>query len=91
MFDRLRATAFIAPLALLLAAPAGAQTPAPTAKPVIGKPNPAAVNCKKLGGTSQTTVNKRGEEYSWCKLPDGKVCEEWALLQDKICIEPKTR
>lgn len=93
MFARLRLAALIAPLALL-AAPAVGQTPAapapkPAAKPVIGKPNPAAVNCAKRGGVSEITVNKRGDEYGWCKLPDGKVCEEWALLQDKVCIERK--
>lgn len=89
MFDRLRATAFVAPFVLMLAAPAAAQAPAPAAQPVVAKPNPAAVNCRKLGGTSEITVNKRGQEWGWCKLPDGKVCEEWALLQDKICIEQK--
>lgn len=91
MFDRLRATAFVTPIILMLAVPAGAQTPAPAAKPVVEKPNPAAKNCSKLGGTSQITVSKRGQEWGWCKLPDGKVCEEWALLQDKICIEQKTK
>lgn len=95
MFQRLRAVALIAPFALLAGTPSLAQTPPvqtpppAAAKPVIGKPNPAAVNCKKLGGVSEITVNKRGDEYGWCKLPSGKVCEEWALLQDKACIERK--
>ena len=75
-------------------AQSGAQSapqPVAAAKPLIGKPNPAAVNCRKLGGTSEITVNKRGDEYGWCKLPTGKICEEWALLQDKACIEQKGR
>lgn len=96
MLDHFRAGARIALLSLMLAAPAAAQTPAPTspppaAKPLIGKANPAAVNCAKRGGTSEITVNKRGDEYGWCKLPNGKVCEEWALYRDKACVERKDR
>jgi uncharacterized protein len=42
--------------------------------------NPASVACVSAGGK---LISKRTpqNEYGMCKLPTGKVCEEWALFR----------
>ncbi len=42
--------------------------------------NPASDNCKKLGGTLEIKDEMAGQ-VGYCTLPNGKVCEEWALLR----------
>lgn len=49
--------------------------------PTIGMANPASVNCAKLGGTASIQKDTNGGEYSNCKLPNGTICEEWALFR----------
>lgn len=49
--------------------------------------NPASVNCSRLGGVHEVRENPAGEA-GYCRLPDGKVCEEWALFRDGSCTEP---
>jgi putative hemolysin len=39
--------------------------------------NPASTNCVDKGGTLTITPDQTG----MCKLPNGKVCEEWALFR----------
>ncbi|MGJ7901246.1 putative hemolysin [Lysobacter sp. 1R34A] len=56
--------------------------------PKIGMPNPASVHCKDLGGTLEIRTGKDGGQFGVCTLPDGKVCEEWALFRDKKCVTP---
>jgi putative hemolysin len=45
--------------------------------------NPAYENCIKLSGTSETRTDAQGNETGYCHLPDGRVCEEWALFDGK--------
>lgn len=66
----------------LLAACAQATSEAPAQ--AVGMANPASVHCGKLGGASEIRTGPGGQ-YGMCKLPDGKVCEEWALYRDKVC------
>ncbi|MGO1001972.1 putative hemolysin [Lysobacter sp. CA196] len=54
----------------------------------VGMPNPASVHCKELGGTLEIRTGKDGGQFGVCTLPDGKVCEEWALFRDKKCVTP---
>lgn len=61
-----------------------AQTPAKG----IGMANPASVHCQKLGGTLDIRTGKDGGQYGLCHLPDGRVCEEWALMRDGKCEKP---
>lgn len=53
----------------------------------VGIANPASTNCVKLGGTLEI-VDGEGGQYSLCHLPDGRVCEEWALFRDNECRAP---
>lgn len=51
--------------------------------------NPASVNCGKQGGRTDIRTNAAGDQYGVCMFPDGRTCEEWALLRDKSCVAPK--
>ncbi len=42
--------------------------------------NPASVACVNAGGKLISKQTKQGE-FGMCKLPSGKVCEEWALFR----------
>jgi len=42
--------------------------------------NPASVACVDAGGKLIFKDTKQGE-FGMCKLPSGKVCEEWALFR----------
>jgi putative hemolysin len=42
-------------------------------------PNPAAVYCEQLGGTTENRPSEGGEA-GWC-LKDGKECDQWALYR----------
>jgi uncharacterized protein len=46
----------------------------------VAMANPASVACVIAGGKLLAKQNKQGE-YAMCKLPSGKVCEEWALFR----------
>lgn len=43
--------------------------------------NPAAVNCTNAGGVLAIAKQLNGSSVGMCQLPDGKRCEEWALLR----------
>jgi putative hemolysin len=66
-----------------LPAPAGVQNAGGRA----GIANPASTNCVKLGGTLEIAEGEGGQ-YGLCHLPDGRVCEEWALFRDNECTVP---
>jgi len=51
--------------------------------------NPASVYCEDQGGTLEI-MNKEDGQLGYCHLPDGRVCEEWALFRDNICNTPET-
>ncbi|MGO1073315.1 putative hemolysin [Lysobacter sp. CA199] len=70
--------------------PAG-ETAAAGAEPAarsVGMANPASVHCHKLGGKLEIRSDKDGGQYGLCTLPDGRVCEEWALFRDGKCEKP---
>jgi putative hemolysin len=54
----------------------------------IGMANPASVHCQKVGGKLEIRTGKDGGQYGLCTLPDGRVCEEWALFRDGKCEKP---
>ncbi|ODT08651.1 MAG: hypothetical protein ABS58_01280 [Mesorhizobium sp. SCN 65-20] len=74
-------------LSVLALATMGAAT-APTQKPV-GLANPASVHCGQIGGKLEIRKDAQGNETGYCRLTDGKLCEEWALFRDKKCVAPK--
>jgi uncharacterized protein len=43
--------------------------------------NPASVLCVKSGGKSEIRKGPRGE-YGVCRLPDGRVVEEWTYFRE---------
>jgi putative hemolysin len=55
----------------------------------IGMANPASVHCGAIGGRFVVRKDKAGNEYGFCRLPNGRLCEEWALFRDNKCIGPK--
>jgi uncharacterized protein len=42
--------------------------------------NPASVFCVQSGGKSEIRTGARGQ-YGVCRLPDGRVVEEWAYFR----------
>lgn len=57
-------------------------------EPRVGMANPASVHCTTLGGKLEIRTGKDGGQYGLCNLPDGRVCEEWALFRDGKCETP---
>jgi len=45
-----------------------------------GLANPASVFCAKSGGKSEIRKGPRGQ-YGVCRLPDGRVVDEWAYFR----------
>jgi uncharacterized protein len=43
--------------------------------------NPASVFCVQSGGKSEIRKGPRGQ-YGVCRLPDGRVVEEWAYYRE---------
>mgnify|MGYP000868597138 CR=1 FL=1 len=43
--------------------------------------NPASEHCVKLGGKVEMRTEASGQ-VGYCRLPDGRVVEEWALFRD---------
>ncbi|AZV20677.1 MULTISPECIES: DUF333 domain-containing protein [unclassified Mesorhizobium] len=73
---------FAALSSLPFSAGASAQKP-------VGMANPASVHCVDIGGRLVIRKDKAGNEYGFCGLPNGRLCEEWALFRDNKCIGPK--
>jgi hypothetical protein len=46
----------------------------------VGTANPASVFCAQSGGKSEIRKGPRGQ-YGVCRLPDGRVVEEWAYFR----------
>lgn len=59
-------------------------------KEVIGMPNPASVNCIDLGGTLKIEMQEGGE-VGFCHLPNGSICEEWALFRGECNAQQMTK
>ena len=43
--------------------------------------NPASVACVRQGGRLAIVRGPDGGEAGMCTLPDGRMCEEWALFR----------
>ena len=70
--------------------PQSTQSPSPTSvaspSPVANLANPASENCVTQGGTVSIQKNSDGSEYGLCIFPDGKQCEEWAMLRGECPV-----
>jgi len=64
----------------------GTDTPASSQE--AGMANPASTHCVELGGELEIVDGVEGQ-YGLCHLPDGRVCEEWALFRDGSCTVPQ--
>lgn len=54
----------------------------------VGLANPASVNCvDTLHGTLEIRDEVNGQ-VGYCHLPNGQVCEEWALFRAGSCMPP---
>ena len=53
---------------------------AATAQQAWALANPASVFCVKSGGKSEIRTGPRGQ-YGVCRLPDGRVVEEWSYFR----------
>ncbi len=51
-------------------------SPDGAAIPVVGMANPASVFCEQQGGTLEML-----DQTGMCKLPDGRMIEEWAYFR----------
>jgi putative hemolysin len=49
-------------------------------QPAWALANPASVFCAKSGGKSEIRKGPRGQ-YGVCRLPDGRVVDEWAYFR----------
>ncbi|MBI2611031.1 DUF333 domain-containing protein [Candidatus Kaiserbacteria bacterium] len=58
-----------------------------TEEEMMGIANPASTNCVNLGGTLEIVDEAEGQ-IGLCHMPDGRVCEEWALFRDGTCTIP---
>ncbi|HPQ97040.1 MAG: DUF333 domain-containing protein [Thiothrix sp.] len=57
------------------------------ATPVVGLANPASTNCIRQGGKLRIVSPPDGRgEYGLCTLPNGTVCEEWALMRGECVL-----
>ncbi|WP_321792681.1 DUF333 domain-containing protein [Caballeronia sp. J97] len=51
-----------------------------------GLPNPASVNCVQRGGTLEIVKTAEGEA-GICRFPNGRQCDEWALMRGECSPE----
>ncbi|MDK9697345.1 MAG: DUF333 domain-containing protein [Siculibacillus sp.] len=82
----------IAGVTITLAAAMAATMPAAAQAPTaggskVGIANPAAVACIEAAGRLEIRSGADGQS-GWCHLPDGRICEEWALFRDRRCVAP---
>jgi putative hemolysin len=47
--------------------------------------NPASVYCKQQGGESIIQTTNDGSQLGWCKLNDGRICDEWQYFRNQSC------
>ncbi len=55
----------------------------------VGIANPASVACGERGGQTEIRTEADGGQVGHCHLPDGRICEEWALFRDDRCAPPR--
>lgn len=66
----------------------GAATLTSPPDPFYGMPNPAAINCVKIGGRSVINTGTTRGDQGVCRLADGRECEEYGVLRDHRCFDP---
>jgi putative hemolysin len=66
------------------ASPGGTGVPAAASSSLA---NPASTSCIHAGGQVEIK-NETGGQVGYCHLPDGRVCEEWALYRNNQCVAP---
>ncbi|QCR36046.1 DUF333 domain-containing protein [Nissabacter sp. SGAir0207] len=47
----------------------------------LNRANPASLNCGRVGGQLTLARQLDGSTIGMCQLPNGKQCEEWALMR----------
>jgi putative hemolysin len=50
--------------------------------------NPASVFCAKSGGKTEIRKGPRGQ-YGVCRLPDGRVVDEWAYFRERRAMRSR--
>lgn len=83
---------FVALMTTGLASAAAATLPVPAqaAPGKVGLANPASVYCGSIGGKSFVRKTPSGD-VGYCRLPNGRVHEEWALFRKSQKRSPKRR
>ncbi|TPK86297.1 DUF333 domain-containing protein [Mesorhizobium sp. B2-4-17] len=56
----------------------------------VGMANPASVHCGGVGGRLAMRKDRAGNEYGFCRLPNGRLYGERALFRDNKRVGPKT-
>ncbi|QDH15372.1 putative hemolysin [Oecophyllibacter saccharovorans] len=60
-----------------------------SATPMIGgHPNPAAAYCAQVGGTPVIRTAQDGSQSGQCRLPDGRMVDEWQLFRQAHANNP---
>lgn len=77
-------------VSLALAGAIMPSVPAHAAEDGAGIANPASTYCVSIGGQSIVRQTPSGA-VGYCRLPDGKVREEWALFRNSRKPSPKRR
>ena len=57
-------------------------------QPALALANPASANCAEKGGTTEIRDGRDGQ-IGYCRFPDGRICEEWALFREARCAAPQ--
>jgi putative hemolysin len=58
-------------------------------EPTLQLANPAAVNCiENHNGNVVEKLDDLGSSWSYCAIPDGKLCEVWELFRTQTCVAP---
>jgi putative hemolysin len=52
--------------------------------------NPAALYCKDQGDDYVIQTAPDGSQSGWCKLKDGRLCEEWEYYREHSCVSQIT-
>ncbi len=80
----------VSTLCLIAACSSGEEEKQNSSEKMIGMPNPASVHCIERGGQLKIVKDAEGNESGICHLPDGTVCEEWALFRNECGTNSKT-
>jgi putative hemolysin len=57
-------------------------TPSPSTDKPVSLANPASTYCVEQGGTVEIRSDAKGQT-GYCRLPDGRVVEEWEFFRSQ--------